>query len=712
MELTQTLQQEFKLPNNIAENIIRLIDEGNTIPFIARYRKEQTGSMDDQTLREFFDRLTYLRNLEKRKEEITASITEQGNMTDEIAASIQKAATLAALDDIYRPFRPKRRTRASIAAEKGLKPLADAIKAAHADFDPQTASAAYLNEEKGVSSIEDALQGAMDILAEEISDSANIRTTLRRYLAETAQIVTKEAAADPVYRMYADYSEPVRKIANHRILAIDRGEKIGALKVSIEADTAGAYALIEKQLLPKQMNACTELLKATIADSYNRLLFPSLERELRGALTERACTDSIKIFAQNLKQLLMQPPLKDKIVLALDPGYAHGCKCAAVDTHGNVLTTGIIYPTQKNRIPDAKRWVLQVINRYHVSAIAIGNGTASRETERFTADLLRENNLHVGYMIVSEAGASVYSASKLAAAEFPDFDVSLRSAVSIARRMQDPLAELIKIDPKAIGVGQYQHDMPPKQMDEALGGVVEDCVNTVGVDLNTASETLLTYVAGIGPAVAKNIVAFRSENGGFKNRKQLLKVSKLGPKAFTQCAGFLRVSGSDNVLDNTGVHPESYEAAGKLLSLCRYTPADIGNLPELEQRVSELGIRKVSESIGVGEPTVRDIMTELLKPGRDPRDELPKPLLRDDVLDIKDLKVGMELKGTVRNLTDFGAFIDIGVHEAGLVHISRICNRFIKHPSEVLKVGEVVTVWVHEIDLDRGRIALTMKEPK
>ncbi len=715
MDILLTLQNEFKLQKTHVDNTVALIDEGNTIPFIARYRKEQTGSMDDQTLRDFSERLTYLRNLEKRKQEVISSITEQEKMTDELMASIQKAVTLAALEDIYRPYRPKRRTRASIAAEKGLAPLANALKNADKSFDPLSAAEAYISEEKEVASAEDALQGAMDILAEEISDSALFRQELRRYLVKTATITTKAVTDDPVYQMYADYSEPVFKIPNHRILAIDRGEKAGALKVTVQADVIGAQKLIEQKYLPVKENACTDYLKATVADSYDRLLFPSLERELRSTLTERACSDSIKVFAENLKQLLMQPPLKDKIVLGLDPGFAHGCKCAVVDIHGNVLDTAVIYPTPpRANIPEAKRRVLAMIKKHKVTAIAIGNGTASRETEQFAAELLRENRLSVGYMIISEAGASVYSASKLAAAEFPDYDANLRSAVSIARRMQDPLAELIKIDPKAIGVGQYQHDMPPKQLDEALGGVVEDCVNSVGVDLNTASETLLTYIAGIGPAVAKNIVNFRKENGGFKNRRQLLKVSKLGPKAFTQCAGFLRVSGSDNIFDNTAVHPESYDAAAKLLSLCDYTVKDVerGNLTELDERAKMLGIQAISREVGVGEPTVIDIIKELQKPGRDPRDELPKPVLRSDVLDIKDLTVGMELKGTVRNLTDFGAFVDIGVHEAGLVHISRICDRYIKHPSEVLKVGEVVTVWVHEVDLARHRIALTMKQPK
>ena len=714
MEIILSLQKEFQLKPNIADNIVRLIDEGNTIPFIARYRKEQTDSMDDQTLRDFSERLTYLRNLEKRKEEVITSITAQEKMTDELAAAIEKAATLAALEDIYRPYRPKRRTRASIAAERGLTPLAEGLKAAASNFDPLSEAAKYIDPEKEINTAEEALQGAMDILAEEISDSASIRQELRKFLVRSATIVTKAINDDPVYRMYADYNEPILKIANHRILAIDRGEKNGALKVTIEAEVPAAERIIAQSVLPKKENACTEYLKQTVSDSYSRLLFPSLERELRGTLTERACTDSIKVFAENLKQLLMQPPLKDKIVLGLDPGFAHGCKCAVVDIHGNVLDTGVIYPTPpRANIAEAKRRVLAMIKKHKVTAIAIGNGTASRETEQFAAELLKENNLKIGYMIISEAGASVYSASKLAAAEFPDYDANLRSAVSIARRMQDPLAELIKIDPKAIGVGQYQHDMPPKQLDEALGGVVEDCVNTVGVDLNTASETLLTYIAGIGPAVAKNIVTFRKENGGFTNRKQLLKVSKLGPKAFTQCAGFLRVSGSDNVFDNTGVHPESYDAAKQLLTLCDYSMTDVknGGLSELDQRAQTIGIKNLSESVGVGEPTVIDIIKELQKPGRDPRDELPKPVLRSDVLDIKDLTVGMELKGTVRNLTDFGAFIDIGVHEAGLVHISRICNRFIKHPSEVLKVGEVVTVWVHEVDLTRGRIALTMKDP-
>ncbi len=717
MDVLQTLQTEFHLTQTHAQNIVTLLDEGNTVPFIARYRKEQTGSMDDQALREFSERLAYLRNLKKRKEEITAAITEQEKMTDELAAFIEKASTLSALDDIYRPYRPKRRTRASVAAEKGLTPLAEQIKKADNSCDPQKEAERFLDPEKDLFTVEEAIQGALDIIAEEISDSAAVRQALRQSLVQNASIVSKSAKEepDPVYRQYADYSEPVFRIANHRILAVDRGEKAGALKVSVETDHAKALAVIERLFLPNRKNACVSLLQEAAADSYARLLFPSLERELRGSLTERACRDAIKVFSLNLKQLLMQPPLKGKVVLGLDPGFAHGCKCAVVEEHGSVLDTCVIYPTPpRANIPDAKRKILQLICKHGVTAIAIGNGTASRETERFTAELLHENHLKIGYMIVSEAGASVYSASKLAAEEFPDYDVSLRSAVSIARRMQDPLAELIKIDPKAIGVGQYQHDMPPKQLDEALCGVVEDCVNSVGVDLNTASEPLLTHIAGIGPAVAKNIVAYRAENGGFHSRRELLKVNKLGPKAFTQCAGFLRVSGSDNVLDNTAVHPESYDAAGRLLTLCGYRMDEVksGALSELLPRAKTLGISEICKEIGVGEPTVLDIIAELQKPGRDPRDELPKPVLRSDVLDIKDLTPGMKLTGTVRNLTDFGAFVDIGVHEAGLLHISRICDRFIRHPSEVLKVGDVIEVWVYEVDLARGRIALTRKPPK
>ncbi len=715
MDIIKTLTAEFKLREDQVANTVKLIDDGNTIPFIARYRKEITGSLDDQILRELFDRLTYLRGLEKRKEEIIAAIDGQGKLTDELRDQILAAKTLAEAEDLYRPYKQKRKTRASVAREKGLEPLAAFLVAQEKDCnDPLKEADQYVDEEKGVATAEDALQGAMDIIAEDISDDAAIRKALREYLLKHALIVTKNATdEDSVYDMYYDFSESVAKIAGHRVLAIDRGEREGFLKVAVECDRDFALSLVTKPTV-KEGSPCTMYVRAAAEDSYDRLIYPSMEREVRAYLTENAAAQAIKVFGVNLSQLLMQPPVKGFRVLGCDPGYRTGCKLAVVDETGRVLDTGVIYPAPPhNKIEQAKQIVTSLISKHGINAIAIGNGTASRETEAFIADVIRDLPQKAAYMIVSEAGASVYSASKLAAEEFPDYDVSLRSAVSIARRMQDPLAELVKIDPKAIGVGQYQHDMPQKELEEALSGVVEQCVNRVGVDLNTASHALLGRVAGINSAVAKNIVKYREENGAFKKRADLLKVPKLGKKAFEQCAGFLRVAESDNVLDNTGVHPESYEAAKALLSLCGYSLADVkaGTISELPDRIKEKGgTAAVAAQLGIGAPTLADIVKELLKPGRDPRDELPKPILRTDVLSLEDLTPGMELTGTVRNVIDFGAFVDIGVHDDGLVHISQICDRYIKHPSEVLKVGDIVKVWVMDVDLKKRRISLTMRE--
>ena len=714
MNINETLAKEFKLRQEQIDNTVSLIDDGKTIPFIARYRKELTGSLDDQLLREIFDRLTYLRNLEKRKEEVAASITEQGKMTDEIAAAIEKAAALVEVEDIYRPFKPKRKTRGSVARERGLKPLAEFIMAQNVASDPNAEAENYIDLEKDVPDRAAALQGAMDIIAEDISDDAELRKTLRAMITKEGMVSSK--AADPeeetVYSNYYDFSEPVFRIAGHRVLAIDRGEREDKLKVSVAVpDGRGEKVVTDKYV--KNNSPCGELVKSAAVDGYGRLIFPSVEREIRADLTSKACEAAIKVFASNLRQLLMQPPIKGRVALGLDPGYRTGCKLAVVDNTGKVLDTGVAYITtgEQRKIEQGKALVKNLIQKYGVSIIAIGNGTASRESETFVADLIKELPEKVSYMVVSEAGASVYSASKLAADEFPEYDVSLRSAVSIARRMQDPLAELVKIDPKAIGVGQYQHDMPKARMDEALTGVVEDCVNTVGVDLNTASRSLLSYISGISSAVAKNIVAYREENGSFTDRKQLLKVSKLGPKAFEQCAGFLRVHGGKNPLDNTAVHPESYEAAQKIIDRCGFSIADLknGGLTEIPEAARKIGVPNIADGAGIGVPTVTDILKELAKPGRDPRDELPPPLLRSgDVMELKDLKPGMELMGTVRNIVDFGCFVDIGVHEDGLVHISRICDRYIKHPLEAVKVGEVVKVWVLDVDMNRKRISLTM----
>ncbi|MGN0679817.1 MAG: Tex family protein [Oscillospiraceae bacterium] len=715
MDINEQLAKEFKLRREQVDNTVALIDDDKTIPFIARYRKEQTGSLDDTILRELFDRLNYLRNLEKRKEEIISSITEQGKMTDEIAAAIAKAEALVEVEDIYRPFKPKRKTRGSVAREKGLEPLAAILLEQKPETIPENEAKAFVDEEKGVKSAEDALQGAMDIIAEDLSDNAELRKKLRETVFQKATISSLAASeeANEVYKNYFEFSEPVSRIAGHRILALDRGEKEEALKVSIALPEGVGESMCVRELT-ENASECGKLVRAACEDSFKRLIFPSIEREVRAELTANAAEGAIKVFASNLRQLIMAPPVKNTVTLGLDPGYAHGCKCAVVDSTGKVLDTAIIYITRsKNELENAKKTVTRMIEKHHVSTIAIGNGTASRETEQFTADLLKVIPEKVSYMVVSEAGASVYSASKLAAEEFPDYDVSLRSAVSIARRLQDPLAELVKIDPKAIGVGQYQHDMPKARMDEALKGVVEDCVNSVGVDLNTASYSLLSYISGINSAVAKNIVAYREENGEFTDRKQLLKVKKLGAKAYEQCAGFLRVPGGKNPLDNTGIHPESYEAAKQLMEKCGISGEELGNVDVIREKLKSVKLSAVAEETGTGLPTLTDIVKELEKPGRDPRDELPPPLMRSgDIMEIKDLKPGMELMGTVRNVIDFGAFVDIGVHEDGLVHISQMCEKYIKHPLEAVKVGEVVKVWVLDVDLKRNRISLTMKKPK
>lgn len=714
MDYTVILSEQFKLQTWQIENVIKLIDEGNTIPFIARYRKEAHGLLDDQTLREISERLSYLRGLNERREEVKALIIGLDAMTDEINESLDKATTLAEIDDIYRPYRPKRKTRASIAKEKGLEPLAEVIYAQDSNSEePIVLAEKYINEGKEIKSAQEALQGAMDIIAENISDDAGIRKRLRVVAMAQSILSSKatDAEKDSVYRQYYDFKEPVSKIAGHRVLAVDRGEKEGFLKVSIDFDINRALSIVYSTTV-KEGSLCTETVKLAAEDAYNRLIFPSIEREIRNELTQKADEKAIKVFSLNLRHLLMQPPVKGKVAMGLDPGYRTGCKVAVVDETGKVLDTNVIYPTHSQvKVDEAKKIITTLIKKHCVEIISIGNGTASKETEMFVSDLIHDENLDVSYMVVSEAGASVYSASKLAAQEFPDYDVTLRSAVSIARRLQDPLAELVKIDPKAIGIGQYQHDMPKKQLDEALGGVVEDCVNTVGVDLNTASPSLLSRVSGLSATVSKNIVLYREENGAFKSRSELKKVSKLGPKAFLQCAGFLRVAESKNVLDNTAVHPESYDAAKKLLDLCGYTLNDIksGNIKNLTSKIENIGENVIADKIGIGVPTLQDIVTELLRPGRDPRDELVQPMLRKDVLDIKDLKEGMELDGTVRNVIDFGAFIDIGVHQDGLVHISQICDKYIKHPSEFLKVGDIVKVRVLSVDVDKKRISLTMK---
>lgn len=713
MDIVKQLELEFSLKPWQAENTVKLIDDGNTIPFIARYRKEATGSLDDQLLRELNDRLNYLRSLEEQKEKIIASITEQEKMTDDIAKSIENAKTMTELEDIYRPFRPKRKTRASVAKALGLEPLAEAIYAQEKGTPaPEILAEDYLTDE--VADIESALQGAKDIIAELVSDDPNGRKLIRYAVHNNGMLTSKGADDDlGVYEMYKEYSEPVKSIAGHRVLAVNRGEKEGKLKVSIDFDKTIATDLLFN-IHCKNNTKATDLVIEAVEDSFNRLIFPSIEREIRNELTANACEASIKVFGENTRQLLMQPPVKGNVTIGLDPGYRTGCKVAVISETGKVLDTGVIYPAPPhNKIEEAKKTITALVKKYNVKMFAIGNGTASHETEVFASDLIKELDCGITYMVVSEAGASVYSASKLAAEEFPQFDVSLRSAVSIARRLQDPLAELVKIDPKAIGVGQYQHDMPQKELSAELDGVVESCVNSVGVDLNTASPQLLSRVAGVSSAVAKNIVAYREENGSFTSRSELKKVAKLGPKAFEQCAGFLRVAESKNVLDNTAVHPESYSAAKELLKVCEVSESDIksGNITKLQSQVQTIGTSALAQKLDIGEPTLVDIVSELSKPGRDPRDELPKPLLRTDVMGMEDLKAGMELNGTVRNVIDFGAFVDIGVHQDGLVHISQITNRYIKHPSDVLKVGDIVTVWVLSVDVDKKRISLTMKNP-
>ena len=713
--IAELLARELDKPLRHVENVIALLDEDNTIPFIARYRKELHGAMDDTALRKLEDRLRYLRNLAKRREEVLAAIDGQGKLTDELTAAIENAATLAEVEDLYRPYKQKRRTRATVAREKGLAPLAELLLAQAADCpDPAEAAVGYIDPEKGVETAADALQGANDIIAEIISDDAAIRKTLRGLLMRQGRL--KSAAAkeeDSVYRLYYDFEQTLPKLAGHQVLAIDRGEKEGFLTATVLLDRDAALPTLRRAVV-KPGSRAMEFIKSACEDAYDRLIYPSLEREARSTLTESASEGAIGQFALNLKPLLLQPPVKGHVTMGLDPGYAHGCKVAVVDGTGKVLDTTVVYPTYGERQKrEAITKLTALCKKHGVTHIAIGNGTASRETEQMTVELLH-GVPGVSYMIVNEAGASVYSAGKLAAEEFPDYDVNLRSAISIARRLQDPLAELVKIDPKAIGVGQYQHDMPQKRLDEALTGVVEDCVNAVGVDVNTASASLLTYVSGLNAATARSIVAYREANGVFPDRKKLLKVPKLGPKAFEQCAGFLRVPESKNVLDNTGVHPESYQAAEGLLALCGYTDDDVrrGAVAQLMQKVQAMGEAQVAEKLSVGVPTLRDVVKELVKPGRDLRDDLPAPILRTDVLDMKDLKPGMTLTGTVRNVIDFGVFVDIGVHQDGLVHISQVCNKFIKHPSEVVSVGDIVKVVVLDVDEKKKRISLSMKQVK
>ena len=705
MDIAKTLCAEFSLKAWQVENTVALIDDDKTIPFIARYRKEQTGGLDDQLLRDLYERLTYLRNLDKRRGEILASIEEQGKLTPELAEAIAAATALVELEDLYRPYKQKRKTRGSMARERGLEPLAAILLAQDESTDPETAAAPFVDAEKEVADTAAALAGAADIIAEDVSDDADLRRALRQILQRAGQLtsVAVDKEKSSVYENYYDYREPLSKVAGHRVLALNRGEKEECLRVGVELpEMAGENAVLRRYV--KNASPCGKLVEAASVDGYRRLLFPSLEREVRANLTETAAEGAIKVFGQNLRQLLMQPPVKGHATLGLDPAYRTGCKIAVCDPTGKVLETTVVYPTPpQSRTAEAAQKLTALIKKHHVTAIAIGNGTASRESEAFVAGMLRDLPHKVSYMVVSEAGASVYSASKLAAQEFPEFDVSLRSAVSIARRLQDPLAELVKIDPKAIGVGQYQHDMPQNRLHEALSGVVEDCVNAVGVDLNTASASLLEYVAGVSAAVAKNIVEYREQNGAFTDRRALLKVPKLGPKAFEQCAGFLRVAGGKNPLDNTAVHPESYAAAEKLLKKYGVAVGQTEGLPTVANEA-------LAEELGVGLPTLTDILKELPKPGRDPRDELPPPLMRDgNIMELKDLKEGMVFTGTVRNVIDFGCFVDIGVHEDGLVHISQICDRFIKHPLEAVKVGQVVKVKVLSVDVKRRRIGLTMK---
>ncbi len=717
MNIKQQLTEEFKLKPEHAENVLKLLDEGNTIPFIARYRKEMTGAIDDQVLRAFNDRYEYLKNLDKRKEEVVRSITEQGKMNEEIQASIDSAQTMTEVEDIYRPYKQKKKTRASVAIEKGLQPLADFILVQESD--PYEEALKYIDEEKGVHNVEDAISGARDIIAEIISDNAELRKKLRSMLENHGEMQVKMVKDDDkgTYAMYADYSELLPEIKNHRVLAINRGEKEEFLKAKIYFNPDIAKRICMAKFVNYKGNGdCIKIIEQAADDSYDRLIEPSIEREVRAILTDRASEQAIKMFEVNLRPLLLQPPVKGKVTLGLDPGYRTGCKVAVVDETGKVLATSVIYPVPpKNDIEGARKIVGNLIAKYKVDIISIGNGTASKETEIFVADMLKEPEYkNVSYAVVSEAGASVYSASKLAVEEFPDFDVTQRSAVSIARRLQDPLAELIKIDPKSIGVGQYQHDMDAKRLDSVLGGVLEDCVNSVGVDLNTASVSLLKYVAGLNVGIAKNIVAYREENGKFTSRSQLLKVSKLGPKAFEQCAGFLRIPDGNNILDNTAVHPESYKKAEKLLELFGYSDLDVkmGKLSKLPQKVKDFGEDKTAEFCELDNATMNDIVRELVKPGRDIRDSLPGRVLRKDILSIDDLTVGMEVEGTVRNVIDFGAFVDIGVHEDGLIHISEITDRYIRHPSEVLKVGQQVKAVIINLDKVKHRIGLSLKQVK
>ena len=710
MDILKKLQEELNIKASQVENTVKLLDEGNTVPFIARYRKEMTGSLDDQIIRQLSERLTALRNLEEKRGQVKNAIAEQGNLTDELAAKLDAAETQTEIDDLYRPFRPKRRTRASIAKEKGLQPLADMIWGQKLIGTLEDYASAFVDGEKGVETIADAIQGAKDILAEQISDDADLRKTLREATVQYGALLSKKSKDEPsVYEMYYDYQEPLKKAAGHRILAVNRGEKEGFLSIKIEGEEDRLLQRMERKIIRKNSDTA-ELLREVIADSYKRLIAPSLEREIRNDLTEKAEESAIGVFRENLKQLLLQPPISGKVVLALDPAYRTGCKIAVIDATGKPLETAVVYPTPpQNKTAEAEKKLLGLIEKYGVDLVSIGNGTASRESELFVAEMLKKTKRNVQYIIANEAGASVYSASKLGAEEFPEYDVSLRSAVSIGRRIQDPLAELVKIDPKSIGVGQYQHDMNQKRLGEALGGVVEDCVNSVGVDLNTASPALLSYVAGINGTVAKNILKYREENGRFSARKELLKVPKLGPKAYEQCAGFLRLPESKMALDRTGVHPESYKAAEGLLKLCGYTLEDVAakKVTGLAKKIKSP--EKTAAELGIGLPTLEDIIRELEKPGRDPRDEAPAPVLRSDVLSMEDLKEGMVLTGTVRNVIDFGVFVDIGVHQDGLVHISQICDRFIKHPLEAVKLGDVVQVKVLSVDLQKKRISLTMK---
>lgn len=715
MDINKTLAEELGVQLWQTQAAVELIDEGNTIPFIARYRKEKTGSLNDEELRKLYERLQYLRNLEEKKTQVISSIEEQGKMTEELRAQILEAATLVVVEDLYRPYRPKRRTRATIAREKGLEPLANIIRLQMTDKPLETEALAFLDEEKGVTSVADALGGAADILAEAIADEADFRIRIREMIMKEGILVSsaRDETAKSVYENYYDYQEPLSRIAGHRILALNRGEKEKFLTVRVQAPEEKVLQYLKRKVITRENPVTAPALETAVEDSWKRLIEPAVEREIRGALTEKAEDGAISVFGKNLVQLLMQPPIAGQVVLGWDPAFRTGCKLAVVDPTGKVLDTAVIFPTaptNEKKIQAAKDTLKKLIKTYHVTLISLGNGTASRESESVIVELLKEIPEDVRYVIVNEAGASVYSASKLATEEFPNFDVGQRSAASIARRLQDPLSELVKIDPKSIGVGQYQHDMNQKKLGEALGGVVEDCVNRVGVDLNTASAPLLEYISGITKTIAKNIVAYREENGRFTNRRQLLKVAKLGPKAYEQCAGFARITGGENPLDATSVHPESYEAAGRLLELLDFTPSDLakGGIKGLSKKIRDY--QKTAEELGIGEITLRDIVQELEKPGRDPREEMPRPILRSDVLEMKDLKPGMILKGTVRNVIDFGAFVDIGVHQDGLVHVSQMSDsRFVKHPLDVVSVGDIVEVRVLDVDLEKKRISLSMK---